>query len=126
MEFRKALMALVALGVMAIAGQASAAVTCGATTGKPATGAPIIIGGIFANGAPGDWSSSTDAAAAYFACVNANGGINGRPIDYKVENDQWAPEAAAQAAAKLVNDDKAVALVGNGSFIEMAVNAKTY
>ncbi len=38
MEFRKGLMALVALGVMAIAGQASAAVTCGATTGQPATG----------------------------------------------------------------------------------------
>ena len=26
----------------------------------------------------------------------------------------------------MVNDDKAVALVGNGSLIEMAVNAKTY
>ena len=91
-----------------------------------ATGAPVIIGGIYGDGAPGDWSSSTDAAAAYFACVNANGGINGRPIEYSVENDQWAPEAAAQAAAKLVNDKKAVALVGNGSFIEMAVNAKTY
>ncbi len=126
MNLKKGLMALIAMGVMAIAGQASAAVTCGDTTGQAATGAPIVIGGIYADGAPGDWSSSTDAAAAYFACVNANGGINGRPIDYRVENDQWAPEAAAQAAAKLVNDDKAVALVGNGSFIEMAVNAKTY
>ena len=126
MKFGKGLGALIAVGVVAIAGQAAAAVTCGANTGQAATGAPIIIGGIYADGAPGDWSSSTDAAAAYFACVNANGGINGRPIEYSVENDQWAPEAAAQAAAKLVNDKKAVALVGNGSFIEMAVNAKTY
>jgi branched-chain amino acid transport system substrate-binding protein len=126
MKLGKGLVALVALGVMGMAGQASAEVNCGANTGQAATGAPIIIGGIYADGAPGDWSSSTDAAAAYFACVNANGGINGRPIDYRVENDQWAPEAAAQAAARLVNDAKAVALVGNGSFIEMAVNAKTY
>ncbi len=130
MKLARGLMALIGTGIMAgvmtIAGQASAGVTCGATTGQAATGAPIIIGGICANGAPGDWSSSTDAAAAYFACVNANGGINGRPIGYRDENDQWAPAAAAQAAAKLVNDDKAVALVGNGSFIEMAVNAKTY
>ena len=49
--------------------------------------------------------------------MNANGGINGRPIEYHVEDDQWNPEAAAAAAAKLVNDQKAVAMVGNGSFI---------
>ena len=125
MTFTTGLRALITLAALALAGQASAGVSCGASTGQAATGTPIIIGGIYADGAPGDWSSSTDAAAAYFACVNANGGIGGRPIDYRVENDQWAPEAAAQAAAKLVNDAKAVALVGNGSFIEMAVNAKT-
>jgi branched-chain amino acid transport system substrate-binding protein len=107
-------------------GAAFAAPSCGANTGQAATGTPIVVGGIYSNGAPGDWSSATDAAAAYFACVNANGGINGRPIDYRVEDDQWNPEAAAAAAAKLVNDAKAVAMVGNGSFIEMAVNAQTY
>ena len=81
MRLGKSLTAILAIGIMTIAGKASAGVTCGATTGQPATGAAIIIGGIYADGAPGDWSSSTDAAAAYFACVNANGGINGRPID---------------------------------------------
>lgn len=115
-----------AFGLAVSGGAALAAPTCGANTGQAATGAPIVVGGIFSNGAPGDWSSATDAAAAYFACVNANGGINGRPIDYRVEDDQWNPEAAAAAAAKLVNDAKAVAMVGNGSFIEMAVNAQTY
>ncbi len=121
------LQALVAAIVLAVSGGAAfAAPTCGANTGQAATGAPIVVGGIYSNGAPGDWSSATDAAAAYFACVNANGGINGRPIDYRVEDDQWNPESAAAAAAKLVNDAKAVAMVGNGSFIEMAVNAQTY
>ena len=126
MTLRKTLAGLVAFASICIGGAAIAGPSCGANTGVAATGAPIVVGGIYSNGAPGDWSSSTDAAAAYFACVNANGGINGRPIDYRVEDDQWNPEAAAAAAAKLVNDDKAVAMVGNGSFIEMAVNAKTY
>lgn len=126
MNYKNSLMAALALGMVALAGQAMAAPTCGMNTGTAATGAPIIIGGIYGDGAPGDWSSSTDSAAAYFACVNANGGVNGRPIEYRIENDAWNPESAAQAAAKLVNDAKAVAMVGNGSFIEMAVNAKTY
>jgi len=126
MKLRKPLAGLAAFAAICTGGAAFAGPSCGANTGVAATGAPIVVGGIYSNGAPGDWSSATDAAAAYFACVNANGGINGRPIDYRVEDDQWNPEAAAAAAAKLVNDAKAVAMVGNGSFIEMAVNAQTY
>ncbi|MCB1336614.1 MAG: ABC transporter substrate-binding protein [Maritimibacter sp.] len=127
MNHRTALAALTAFAGMTLAGAAFAAdPVCGAATGEAATGEPIIVGGIYGNAAPGDWTSSTDAAAAYFKCVNANGGIHGRPIDYRVENDQWNPENAAQAAAKLVSDTDSVAMVGNGSFIEMAVNAGTY
>ncbi|WP_299151679.1 ABC transporter substrate-binding protein [uncultured Tateyamaria sp.] len=99
---------------------------CGTNTGEAATGEPIKVGGIHGNAAPGDFSSSTDSAAAYFSCVNANGGIHGRPIEYLVENDQWNPELAGQAASKLLVDEAVVAMVGNGSFLEMAVNAGTY
>lgn len=127
MNQRTGIAALAAFAGMTMAGAAFAAdPVCGANTGEAATGEPIIVGGIHGNAAPGDWTSSTDSAAAYFACVNANGGIHGRPIDYRVENDQWNPENAAQAAAKLVGDTDSVAMVGNGSFIEMAVNAGTY
>lgn len=115
-----------ALAMFAMAGAAMAAPNCGANTGQPATGAPIKVGGIHGNAAPGDFSASTTAAKAYFDCVNANGGIAGRPIQYLVENDQWNPELAAQAASKLLKDEKVVAIVGNGSFVEMAVNAPTY
>lgn len=100
--------------------------TCGLATGVAATGTPIKVGGIHGNAPPGDFSGGTDGAAAYFACVNANGGINGRPIEYLVENDQWNPELAAQVAGKLVQDEGVVALVGNGSVVEMAVNARLY
>lgn len=99
---------------------------CGLNNGEKASGEPILVGGINGNAPPGDFSGGTDAAAAYFACVNDNGGINGRPIEYLVENDQWNPELAAQVATKLVKDRGVVALVGNGSVVSMAVNARLY
>ncbi|HJP45546.1 MAG: ABC transporter substrate-binding protein [Arenicellales bacterium] len=126
MKMKTLPVALLALVVFAFTGQSHAATKCGANTGVAAKGKPIIVGGIHGNAPPGDFSASTDAAKAYFDCVNANGGIHGRPIDYRIENDQWNPELAAQAASKLVIDAGAVALVANGSFIEMAVNAGTY
>ncbi|AZV78395.1 hypothetical protein EBB79_11250 [Parasedimentitalea marina] len=89
---------------LAVADQAATAPSCGANTGAAATGKPVIVGGIHGTAAPCDFSTSTDAVAAYFSCFNANGGIIGRPIDYRVENDQWTPELAAQVAAKLVHD----------------------
>lgn len=99
---------------------------CGLGNGIAATGEPIKVGGIYGNAAPGDFSSATDAASAYFKCVNENGGIHGRPIQYMTENDQWNPELASQAAAKLVKDENVVAMVANASFIEMSVNAPMY
>lgn len=100
--------------------------SCGLNTGQAANGDPIKVGGINGNAPPGDFSGGTDAAAAYFECVNANGGINGRPIEYLVQNDQWNPELAGQVATKLVIDEGVVALVGNGSVVSMAVNAGLY
>jgi branched-chain amino acid transport system substrate-binding protein len=114
------------MGLMLASRCRTGAGDCGANTGVAATGAPIWWAASHGNAAPGDFSASTQAAAAYFACVNANGGIHGRPIEYLVENDQWNPELAAQAASKLITDRGVVAMVGNGSFVEMAVNARTY
>jgi branched-chain amino acid transport system substrate-binding protein len=112
--------------VASIGNAFAAEATCGLGNGTKAEGEPILVGGINGNAPPGDFSGGTDAAAAYFKCVNDNGGINGRPIKYLVENDQWNPELAAQVATKLVKDDKVVALVGNGSVVSMAVNAQLY
>ncbi|MZR31627.1 ABC transporter substrate-binding protein [Sneathiella litorea] len=118
---------MLAMGFISYSEEAKAAEPeCGLNTGEKATGEPIVVGGINGNAPPGDFSGGTDAAAAYFHCVNDNGGINGRPIKYIVENDQWNPELAAQVATKLVKDDGVVALVGNGSVVSMAVNAKLY
>ncbi len=121
--------------VLALAGLASSLAVqpasaaepkCGLSNGKAASGAPIEIGAVVGKTGPADFSGSAQAAAAYFACVNANGGINGRPIHYSVEDDRWNPETAVQVAAKLVNDVKVVGMVGNSSFVECASNAKFY
>jgi branched-chain amino acid transport system substrate-binding protein len=58
--------------------------------------------------------------------VNDNGGINGRPINYIMADDQWNPETASQVAAKLVRDNKVVAMAGSASFVECGANAKLY
>jgi branched-chain amino acid transport system substrate-binding protein len=115
-----------ALALATASGASAAEPKCGLSNGKAASGHPIEIGAVVGKTGPADFSGSAQAAAAYFACVNANGGINGRPIRYSVEDDQWNPETAAQVAAKLVNDIKVVGMVGNSSFVECAANSKFY
>jgi len=107
-------------------GTAHAAAQCGANTGKPATGEPIVIGALTGRTGPDDFSSSTRSAKAYFDCLNANGGIHGRPLQYLIEDDQWKPEMASQLAARLVNDRKAVLMVGNSSYVDCGANADFY
>jgi branched-chain amino acid transport system substrate-binding protein len=99
---------------------------CGLNTGKPASGEPIPIGAVVGKTGPDDFSASALAAQAYFSCVNANGGIHGRPVEYTIVDDQWNPEVAAQVATKLVKDRRIIAMVGNSSFVECGVNAKMY
>jgi len=121
--------ALAVVGAVALTtatGANAAEPKCGLSNGKAASGQPIEIGAVVGKTGPADFSGSAQAAAAYFACVNANGGINGRPIHYSVEDDQWNPETAAQVVAKLVNDIKVVGMVGNSSFVECAANSKIY
>ncbi|MBL4600318.1 MAG: ABC transporter substrate-binding protein [Rhizobiaceae bacterium] len=111
---------------MMMTGGAMAAPSCGLSNGQKANGEPIKVGAIVGQTGPDDFSSSGDAAQAFFKCINANGGVNGRPIEFTMEDDQWNPEVAAQVGNKLVKDVGVVALVGSGSFVDMAVNAKLY
>jgi branched-chain amino acid transport system substrate-binding protein len=74
----------------------------------------------------GSFKEADDAARAYFDCVNANGGIHGRPISYHDEDDQTQLDVAAQAAKKLIADEGVYAMVGNASIIECIPNANYY
>jgi len=108
------------------AAMAQAKPVCGLNNGKAASGEPIALGAVVGKTGPDDFSASALASQAYFKCVNANGGINGRPVELTIVDDQWNPEVAAQAAAKLVKDRKVLAMVGSSSFVECGVNAKLY
>ncbi|WP_214316841.1 ABC transporter substrate-binding protein [Nonomuraea sediminis] len=101
-------------------GTGAAKPICG--SGKPATGTPITVGAIVTASGGIDFSSATKAAQAYFDCVNAGGGIGGRPIKYLVEDDGLNPQKASQLATKLAGNQDVVALVGGSSFVACGVS----
>jgi branched-chain amino acid transport system substrate-binding protein len=59
---------------------------------------------------------------AYFACVNANGGVNGRPVKLFVEYDQTQPAQIAAAAKKLIQTDHVVGIVGVFDLLECTID----
>jgi branched-chain amino acid transport system substrate-binding protein len=54
------------------------------------------------------------AAQLVFEEANAAGGINGRKIIYKLEDDECLPEKAVGAVKKLIYEDKPFMIVGGG------------
>lgn len=107
-------------------GNVQASGACGMGTGEPATGEPIKIGGIATN-VPGiDFTWITGMTNAYFQCVNDNGGINGRPIEYIAEEEQIDPQQIAALATKLIEQDQVLGLAGSTSIIDCSVNNDYY
>jgi branched-chain amino acid transport system substrate-binding protein len=95
----------------------ASALKCGMGNGNAATGAPIKVRALTTASGGIDFSSAPRSAAAFFKCVNANGGINGRPVDYAYEDDALNQQKAAQIAAKFAADKSIVALAGDATFI---------
>ncbi len=58
--------------------------------------------------------------------MNAEGGIDGRQIEYLSEDDGADPAQAAQAARRLVDENEVVALAGAASLVECSANAAFY
>jgi branched-chain amino acid transport system substrate-binding protein len=73
-----------------------------------------------------DFTWITSLTAAYFECVNDNGGINGRPIEYIAEEEQVDPQQIASLAVKLIEQDQVLGIVGSTSLIECSVNRDYY
>ncbi|MFF3656064.1 ABC transporter substrate-binding protein [Streptomyces olivochromogenes] len=106
-----AVLAAVALTAGACAGQDSAE----AGTGKQSAiriGAWIpLTGAVAAYGVP-----QKAGADAYFKMLNAQGGINGRKIDWTVKDNAFDPQQTVQIARQLIGQDKVVAIVNaNGT-----------
>jgi branched-chain amino acid transport system substrate-binding protein len=96
---------------------------CGTKPGVAATGTPIPLGVIVTNQPGTSFTDISNMANAYFACVNANGGIKGHPIKYYIETEQTNPAQIAAEAKQLVQSDHVVGIVGNTSIIECSIDS---
>ena len=95
---------------------------CGTKPGVAATGSPINIGTIDTKQPGTDFSDGPNMENAVFACVNANGGINGHPLKLFVEYDQTQPAQIAAAAKKLIQTDHVVAIDGVFDLLECTID----
>ena len=105
-------------GVVALAATASLAlVACtgpGEEEGTPGvTDTTVTIGTHqpLSGPAAAGYATVSAATSAYFAYVNANGGINGRTIDYIVKDDAYDPVNTQNAVSELVEDEEVFAIV---------------
>jgi branched-chain amino acid transport system substrate-binding protein len=57
------------------------------------------------------YSKIAPATKAYFDYVNANGGVNGRKITYKIMDDTYNPATTQQVVRELVLQDKVFAIL---------------
>lgn len=101
------LLLVVAVALALLGGAASAAA-------KKPSGAPYVIGAIFS--VTGDASSlgvpEANTAKMLEKTINDSGGINGHPLRIVVEDDRGDPAEALNAARRLVERDKVLAIIG--------------
>jgi ABC-type branched-subunit amino acid transport system substrate-binding protein len=110
--------AAVALGV-ASCGNASDAVSHNGNS-DGVTASSITVGGIasLSGPIPAQFGGVFDGAKAYFDMVNAEGGVNGRKIDYAYQlDDAGDPSQDIQQARTLVSQDHVFAVVGVGTAV---------
>src|SRR3974377_2114541 len=107
-----AAVAIVALAASAATSHSSAKSVamkgCGLGNGKKATGTPIKLDGLDMLIPGVDFTTIGKVAAAYFSCVNDNGGINGRPIKYTLYTAALNPAPEDAPPRKLTQHDNAV------------------
>ena len=78
------------------------------TEDKITIGAHFPLTGVAAPG----YSEIPTGAKAYFDYVNANGGVNGREIEYIVRDDAYDPTQTSEVTNELVLQDEIFAMVG--------------
>ena len=119
-------------GSNSTAGSGATSSTTGSATAPLTASAPgitatsITIGShqpLTGPAAPG-YSEIAPASAAYFAYVNAHGGVYGRDIDYKYLDDAYNPTQTATVVRQLVLQDSVYAIFdGLGTPTHLAVES---
>ena len=104
------LLIVAALAVTAVVG-ATAGAREAATPGV--TAKTILLEGTYPLSGPASgYAPIPVGMGAYFSYVNAQGGVNGRKITWKYEDDGYNPANTVQITHKFVEQDHAFALVG--------------
>ncbi len=101
--------------VAALAASASVVVTAGATPSATpgVTTKSILLEGTFPLSGPASGYAPIPAGmGAYFSYVNAHGGVNGRKIIWKYQDDGYNPAMTVQLTHQFVEQDHAFAIVG--------------
>jgi branched-chain amino acid transport system substrate-binding protein len=103
--------------LLAVAVLASAAVVVAAGAAPSAapgvTAKTILLEGTFPLSGPASgYAPIPSGMQAYFSYINAKGGVNGRKIIFKFEDDGYNPATTVQLTHKFVEQDHAFALVG--------------
>ena len=115
---------LAALAAIALTGATSLATASGAEASSSTGSAPgvtsnsITVGTISTQTGTlaANFSSLIQGERAYFDYVNAQGGVNGRRIDYKYALDDGGnPTTFNQLANTLINQDHVFAVTGVGT-----------
>src|SRR5438445_11697952 len=99
----------------AVLASAAVVVTAGATsTATPGvTAKSILLEGTFPLSGPASgYAPIPGGMGAYFSYANAHGGVNGRKIVWKYQDDGYNPANTVQLTHQFVEQDKAFALVG--------------
>jgi branched-chain amino acid transport system substrate-binding protein len=96
--------------------------SCGPKPGVAATGTPIVLGAINTKQPGTDFTDISNMASAYFACVNANGGVNGHPIKLQLQTEATQPPQIAAASKLLVQTDHVLGVAGTSSILECTID----
>src|SRR6516225_8406771 len=96
--------------------------SCGSKPGVAATGTPIVLGAINTKQPGTDFTDISNMEAAYFACVNANGGVNGHPIKLQLQTEATQPPQIAAASKLLVQTDHVLGMSGTSSILECTID----
>ena len=104
----------VCAGAAIVASVAVTAASGASNTDPGITSSSIKIGGTFPlTGAASAYKTIPSAESAYYAYVNAHGGVNGRKIDFSVLDDGYNPAQTVPLVQQLVEQDKVFAIVGS-------------
>jgi branched-chain amino acid transport system substrate-binding protein len=114
------------LAVAAAALLAVPAAGAGGTATPGVTATQIVLGATGPlTGAESQYEPVMSGAKAYFDYVNDHGGVLGRKIVYKIEDDQYDPVQTVQATQKLVEQEGVFAIV-NSIGTEHALAVRDY